>query len=828
MSELSAKGWYELYTSLGFKLCSIMKGTKKPFHSKWNKEENLLQPSQVQEGNGMGLVHEFSGTCALDIDDMIASIDWFATKGIDLKAMYDDPRMVRIFSGRQNRGKLLFRLAAHHNSDALKTKKVYSTSTVTFEVRHKGVQDCIPPSVNPDSNSEYSWQGDLNRIPVLPEELYKIWLDLVNPETPMGKLSEAPVRVVNEELDRLSKKFKRQDIIHMLSHLDPDCGRQDWLVCGMAIKTWGKWAGTEQTAFELWNDFSKRSVTKYPGEREMLRQWQSFNRDGNSKGALVTLRTVLKLAMAKGYEPAEDFSVFLADGEQNEDVLEVYDDVLTKRMLVRSVLSDFQGESEHLDAWPATIRARAAAVSTSVGSDIMIALMGGLAAVSAAAHKNSKMYIKNDFAIRPILWAMVVAKPSSKKTPSLNAMMDPLMQLEDFLNMDYPDRLKKYTEDTSHNKMIEKQIGALISQIVKNPDLSSVITEECAKISANRRSEILPYRIKILANDVNSHFMQQQMQAHNRGLFASMDEMGDFFRSVTSPGAESKHLWLKAYDGGYHSKGRAGAGDITTQNCAIGIIGNIQPMKLREFYRQLSSDGMINRFIPVFVRDSQLRSGEELHPDEFRTEEYTAMLMKTMNAGEKSYFLDPLAKMLFNEWTRKNDEYAKSLEALDETDPFVASVFKAPGHLARLIFLFHLADHPEEEFISEDTTLRAIRVFDNYLHYSIRATFGELASRSKLHVMIRGFLMDKLIDGKNTVTFRELEKNCARGVERGADVRKEILETMSRYEFAKWVYPVAESMIATSDAWTINSELKLLLPDVFEQRIMSQKIRSGK
>jgi predicted P-loop ATPase len=140
-----------------------------------------VTPNQVRAGKvrgGIGLAHAFSGTCCLDFDDLEQSAMWFFEEhGIDVHALLNAYDAVQIRSGRQNRGKLLYRLPA--GIAPLITVKVPECG---LELRcatrdGKTVQDVLPPTIHPTTLNAYQWggAGDWHNLPELPPDVLAVW-----------------------------------------------------------------------------------------------------------------------------------------------------------------------------------------------------------------------------------------------------------------------------------------------------------------------------------------------------------------------------------------------------------------------------------------------------------------------------------------------------------------------------------------------------------------------------------------------------------------------------------------------------------------------------
>ncbi len=169
------------YDAAGFKLCAIAPGSKGPQYRDWGKHPIRLD--QVN-GQGLGLLHVQSRTCAIDVDDLERASHWLKARDIDLRALLEDDSAVQIKSGRPNRAKLLYKLPA--GVPALATKKLQTSSgAMMLEFRcasndGASVQDVLPPTIHPETKQPYQWagNGDFENLPPLPGNLLELWKSL--------------------------------------------------------------------------------------------------------------------------------------------------------------------------------------------------------------------------------------------------------------------------------------------------------------------------------------------------------------------------------------------------------------------------------------------------------------------------------------------------------------------------------------------------------------------------------------------------------------------------------------------------------------------------
>lgn len=278
----------ENYISHGLSLCAIPPGTKGPTTTGWNLKENTLTSTIViPEGYGLGLCHAYSGTMALDIDSMEMATTMLEAAGVDLQALLNAPDAVKVNSGRPGRGKLIYRVPAIIGP--LRTKKISIDKQVIYELRCATadgltMQDCIYPTIHPDTGKQYQWEGDWKNLPTIPTELLNHWIELIDQDKQ---------RTINTGEGKGSVNASWEEIELAVYAIDPNCSREDWFKVGTALHWAGAQTGELRKAFDLWDSWSQGSPDKYPGERKIYEQWQSFKSD---KANRITLGTLFHIA----------------------------------------------------------------------------------------------------------------------------------------------------------------------------------------------------------------------------------------------------------------------------------------------------------------------------------------------------------------------------------------------------------------------------------------------------------------------------------------------------------------------------------------------------
>lgn len=122
--------------------------------------------------------------------------------------------------------------------------------------------------------------------------------------------TSAPAKVDPEDFmvgrePRLGLTVERME--ELVSSLDPDMCREDWIKCGMALH---HECGGDDTGFEIFNEWSACGG-KYPSEEALRQQWDSFGRPRATGRRQITMASVIKMVKdAQKLLQAEDLRAF--------------------------------------------------------------------------------------------------------------------------------------------------------------------------------------------------------------------------------------------------------------------------------------------------------------------------------------------------------------------------------------------------------------------------------------------------------------------------------------------------------------------------------------
>ncbi len=167
------------YSRLGFHLVSMTEGTKAPKSANWHQKG--VDVESLSENQNIGLIHNLSSTCSIDIDSREDAIkvfqEYLGLDPIEMKRVYP------CYRGKKEGIKFLFKMPniSHVGIKKLTYKNDKEVITV-FELRGStsgsGVMDVLPPSKH-TLGHRYEWinplPSDFESLPELPERLVTLW-----------------------------------------------------------------------------------------------------------------------------------------------------------------------------------------------------------------------------------------------------------------------------------------------------------------------------------------------------------------------------------------------------------------------------------------------------------------------------------------------------------------------------------------------------------------------------------------------------------------------------------------------------------------------------
>ncbi|MBT4890753.1 MAG: DUF3987 domain-containing protein, partial [Rhodospirillales bacterium] len=239
--------------------------------------------------------------------------------------------------------------------------------------------------------------------------------------------------------------------------------------------------------------------------------------------------------------------------------------------------AEFIVPSFPLDIFPAVVSEAVADRHERTGADQAAVAMSALSAMAGAlSAENTIMPRRNDpyWIERPILWTLLCGAPSSMKTPTIKWAMAGLSSMQ-------KERMASYLEK--------------VTQWESEP--------EDGRGDEPERPE------QLVTNDTTYEAIVEILAVQNRGIIMHRDEFSGFIGALDRyasgrGGSAERAFYIEAWNGNAYQSNRKGR-SVSVPNLAVDFIGGIQPEKLREM-KDLGSDGLLQRFLPVVIKDGLL------------------------------------------------------------------------------------------------------------------------------------------------------------------------------------------------------------------------------
>lgn len=280
-------------------------------------------------------------------------------------------------------------------------------------------------------------------------------------------------------------------------------------------------------------------------------------------------------------------------------------------------------------------------------------VVAGLLATAGAAIGNSRWASPwQGWAEPPILWTMAIGSPSSNKSPGLDAVLSPLKQAESAMRKEAEAALMTWREGA---KIAESEWKGKVKDALKDGK------EPPAKPKAANPGQE-PFLPRLSVADVTVERLAVIADKQPRGTLLARDELAGWLHGMTrySGGGSDRPFWLEAYGGRGYTVERMSRDPVTIERLSIGVVGGIQPDRLKSLLIQSDDDGLLARLLPVWPNPAPIK-----RPGEF---------------GEDGFFEGALAKLLSLQMIPEETEPARpyliqfSDEARDLLDVFRISV----------------------------------------------------------------------------------------------------------------------------------------------------------
>lgn len=348
------------------------------------------------------------------------------------------------------------------------------------------------------------------------------------------------------------------------------------------------------------------------------------------------------------------------------------------------------------------------------------------------------------------LWVLLLGAPGSAKTPAIRAAMGPLFGL--------------------HRELLDQH------------------RRDCEGLADDAER---PPEPAVFTNDATVEALSDKLKANPRGLLTVFEELDSWIGGHDAyrggQGSKDRGEWLRLFDGGPHQVDRVKRGSFFVPNWGVSVLGATTPAGLKRHSSSLPPDGLLQRFLPVFVRSMTAAdpSVDALRLKATR-DAFEARLREVFSVRSGTVRMTREAAALFAE--RRDQLRAEVEAAAGLGDGFAAHLAKHAGLLGRVALALHAAQNGSAtaEVLLADETMRSAIALLRSLGRHALAMFDLLSTERSSTELARAVAQTILADKMAGLTRNDLLQGC-RAFRRASEQERE--SALLLLVDAAWVTP---------------------------------------
>lgn len=381
-----------------------------------------------------------------------------------------------------------------------------------------------------------------------------------------------------------------------------------------------------------------------------------------------------------------------------------------------------------VDALPDKIRPyiQATAESLQVSVDMVATFV--VAIISLCVQGKYKIQVKPDWEEPVNLYAVVVMRPSERKSPTLKMVSAPVFE---YMEEENERRQPEISENETKKKILTGQITNISRKIAgsyKKKDSEYTMSDllECQEELRKLEEEGLK-ELKLIVDDVTPEALVSTMKENNDRIGIVSAEGGIF---GTMAGRYNDHtnidIFLKGYSGEYYSTARIGRQGNTLKHPLITIVLAVQPQVICDIMdnKEFSGRGLLARFlysIPNSLVGSRKYRTEPVN--KALKEDYNNLIKDLLKTNEMDF---ERTIHLSEEADLQSEIYNQQIERrlTDDLEQIEEWAGKLHGNTMRIAAIFHIVKYKWDAVnvpLEAETLAGAIKVGQYYLEHSMAA-----------------------------------------------------------------------------------------------------------
>lgn len=333
-------------------------------------------------------------------------------------------------------------------------------------------------------------------------------------------------------------------------------------------------------------------------------------------------------------------------------------------------------------------------IAASTGSFLEYAVAGAFAAVSTAMGKSIMLNTRNEFIGSSNLWAVVVGKPSTGKTPILKAT---LMRPFDKIERENERSIRLFNSD--------------------NPDKPPM--------------KYWP----LIATDATIEALADNHKHQPMGILQYSDEVSTWMSGFNQyrKGGDDKAKWMQLFSQSTLVVTRVTKDTTRIEMPHVSLLGGIQPGALKKL--DSIEDGFLDRFM-FFPKPNDPVPLEVKKQDDVLVHQWESTINRIYDETRKqanedhivTLKFDAIAQLRFNEWDGQIRLITNNAQENND-DASAARLGKAQHMVSRICLIVHALKWAQgqcpmgiSQNVDLDTLERAIRIYEGYIYPNVCAT----------------------------------------------------------------------------------------------------------
>ncbi|MGJ3231734.1 MAG: DUF3987 domain-containing protein [Oceanicaulis sp.] len=329
----------------------------------------------------------------------------------------------------------------------------------------------------------------------------------------------------------------------------------------------------------------------------------------------------------------------------------------------------------------------------------------------------------------PVIWTMAVGLPSAGKSPAIDAALAALRKAERPMREAAEAERAAWIEKAEVAKLADQTWKEAVKAAIKAGDTPPDRPADCDAGPP-------PHIPRLVVNDSTIERLGAILAAQPRGTLQMRDELAGWLEGMArySGGGSDRPFWLEAFGGRSYTVERMGREPLTIDRLSIGVLGGIQPDRLKTLLFKSDDDGLLARFLPIWPDPAPLRRpcawADETLMDAALGKLLTLKLVTDEDGESRPWFIPFTegARELMDDFRLAVRDWEAGAEGL-----MLSFVGKLPGLTARLALVLGYLDWAtdgadEPDAITVEHFGRAAHLVESYLLPMARRAYADAAT----------------------------------------------------------------------------------------------------